>query len=139
MVKRKIVLFSESLRITPTPRTSNHKFSIDGEAVAALLKKNIKALEGGQVEIEAVGFAGKNEFMEKVANAVKNKFAEFQHRRDVQVFIITLRDSDTSEGKKIAGLRRQIAEKIRKKIGKEKLKHFKKLYTRTQQLTEASV
>jgi len=118
MVKRKIILCSESRGLMQSPIKPPEKYSIDGEAISGLLKNNIAALETESLEIEAIGFNGKDAFMEKVPTFVKNKFAEFRHRsQEVEVFIIALRDSDTSDGKKIAGLRQKLINKIKKLIG----------------------
>lgn len=120
MVKRKIILCFESRGLIQSPIKPPEKYSIDGEAIIGLLKSNIAALETESLEIEAIGFNGKDAFMERVPTFVKNKFAEFRHRsQEIEVFIIALRDSDTSDGKKIAGLRQKLTNKIKKLIGEQ--------------------
>lgn len=117
MVKRKIFLCSESLGLAQLPGQPPQKYSADGEAIIDLLKNNMEALREGVVEIEAIGFGGKSKFMEKVPNFVKNKFAEYRLRHDeVEIFVIALRDADTDDGKKISGIRRKLADKIKKLI-----------------------
>jgi hypothetical protein len=126
MVKRKVILCSESRGLIQSPIKPPEKYSIDGEAIIGLLKNNIAALKAESFEIEAIGFNGKAAFMEKVPTFVKNKFAEFRHRsHEVEIFIIALRDSDTSDGKKIAGFRQKLTNKIRKLIGEQE---FKRVY-----------
>lgn len=118
MVKRKIVICSESLRLSKAPTTQNEKYSIDGEAVIGLLKTNVEALRTGLAGIEAAGFGGKDEFMSDVPYFVLSKFAEYRHRsNEFELFIIALRDSDTNDSKKISGIRRKLADKIKKLIG----------------------
>ncbi len=91
MVKRKIILCSESRGLIQLPIKPPEKYSIDGEAIIGLLKNNIAALDTESFAIEAIGFNVKDAFMEKVPNFVKNKFAEFRHRsQQVEVFIIAL-------------------------------------------------
>lgn len=85
-----------------------------------LLRNNIEAIKNGLVEVEPRGFNGKDEFMKKLAPLVKNTFESFRHRRDeFEVYFITMRDADTSDSNKIRGLRRQIENKILKKIGEQ--------------------
>jgi hypothetical protein len=116
MVKRKIILCSESLRIAEASATSIEKYSYDGSNIE-LLKNNIEALRIGEVEIEPVGFGGKDQFMNDLPLVAKNRFAEYRHRtNEVELFIIALRDSDTIDGKKIAGIRRKLVDKIKKLI-----------------------
>lgn len=127
MVKRKIILCSESRGRAQAPIKPPEKYSIDGEAIIGLLKNNIAVLETEFLEIEAIGFNGKAVFMEKVPAFVKNKFAEYRHRsQEIEVFIIALRDSDTSDGKKIAGLRQKLTNNIKKLIDDEQ--EFKRVH-----------
>jgi len=118
MVNRKIVICSESLRLPRVATSPDEKFSIDSEAIIGLLKNNIEALQAGSIGIEAAGFGGKDEFMKEVPFFVLSKFAEYRHRNQaIEIFIIAVRDADTSDGKKISGIRRKLADKIRKLIG----------------------
>lgn len=94
MVKRKIVICSESLRLSKRRSEQDEKYSIDGEAIIDLLKKNLAILQSDQVAIEAVGFGGKDEFMREIPYFVLSKFAEYRHLSNgVELFIIALRDS----------------------------------------------
>jgi len=118
MVNRKIVICSESLRLPRVAASPDEKFSIDSEAIIGLLKNNIEALQAGSIGIEAAGFGGKDEFMKEVPFFVLSKFAEYRHRNQaIEIFIIAIRDADTSDGKKISGIRRKLTDKIRKLIG----------------------
>lgn len=125
MVKRKIILCSESQGLAQSQIKPPEKYSIDGEAVMGLLKNNIAALRDELVEMEAVGFNGKDQFMEKAPSFVKNKFAEFRHRsQEFEIFVIALRDADTSDGKKISGIRRKLNEKVKKLIGEQEFQRM---------------
>jgi hypothetical protein len=118
MVKRRITLCSESLRIGKGSISRYEKYSYDGNAVVGLLKNNIDALKNDQVGIDAIGFGGKDELFKKIPQFVKDKIAEFHNRPDpIETFIIVLRDSDTNDSKKISALRRKISDKIRRVIG----------------------
>lgn len=120
MVKRKIILCSESQKVVQSPLKPPEKYSIDGEAIVNLLKNNIAALRAGAVEIEPIGFNGKDEFMKRVPNFVKNKFAEYREKPSkldkIEVFVIALTDADTAVGQKIAGLRQKLSNQIKKLI-----------------------
>lgn len=117
MVKRKIILCSESLRLERKPPRPDEKLSVDGRAIIGLLKNHVEALRTGRVEIEAIGFGGKTKFMKDVPFFVENKFAEYRrHAGAVEIFIIALRDADTSDSKKISEIRNQLKDKIRKLI-----------------------
>ena len=101
MVRRKIVLCTESLRITRAVSQQPEQYSYDGRAVIRLLKNSIDSLRSGAVEIVPVGFEGKNQFMKELPLVVRNTFATYRHLHDsVEVFVIALRDSDTCEGKR---------------------------------------
>lgn len=119
MVKRRITLCSESLRSGKGVTSPYQKYSYDGTGVIELLKNNIAALRSDDVEIEAIGFGGKEIFMEKVAKFIKDELAEYRHRSE-EVFIIVLRDSDSSDSRKISALRRKLNDKIKKLIAEEK-------------------
>jgi hypothetical protein len=117
MVKRKIILCCESLRIAKTSPTLPEKYSYDAEAIIELLKNNFEALQNGKIEIEPVGFGGKDQFMKEVPLVVKNRFAEYRYQsHEVEIFIIAVRDSDTNNSGKIAGWHRQLVNKIKKVI-----------------------
>jgi len=117
MVKRKIIICSESLRLPQSSPASVEKFSIDGEAIIGLLKSNLKTLNTKLVEIEAVGFGGKAEFMAELPFFVMSKFAEYRHVSEgLRIFILALRDSDTNNTNKVSGIRRKLADKIKKMI-----------------------
>jgi len=120
-VRRKIIICSESLKSSKPTESLLEKYSVDGEAIAGLLSNNVPALRQGEIEIKAVGFNGKAEFMREVPLFVFSKIKEYRHyNQPVQLFIIALRDSDSSESRKIAGMRRQLIEKIkRRKIKKD--------------------
>lgn len=122
-MKRKIILCSESLKSSKPAESTLEKYSVDGEAIAGLLSNNVPALQKGEVEIKAVGFNGKTEFMREVPLFVLSKIKEYrQYKQQVQLFIITVRDSDTSESRKIATMRRQLTDKIKRlKIRKDEL------------------
>lgn len=123
MVKRKIILCSESLRLERKPPRPDEKFSVDGRAIIGLLKNHVEALQAGRVDIEAIGFGGKSKFMKDVPFFIENKFAEYRrHAGTVEVFIIALRDSDTSEDKKISEIRNQLKHKVQKLISPNELK-----------------
>jgi len=122
MVKRKITLCSESLRFGRGSRNPYVKYSYDGEAIIELLKKHIETLKNEQVAIEAIGFGGKEQFMQKIPRFVKDELAEYRHRGgEIEVFIIVLRDSDTNDSRKISALRRKLTDGIKKFIGERKL------------------
>jgi len=122
MVMRKIILCSESLRL-PKSSTPTEKFSIDGEAIRNLLKNNLKALSTELVEIEAIGFGGRSEFMTKLPFFVMSKFAEYHHlRADIRIFIVALRDSDTGKAKKVSDIYHKLTDKIKKMITEQEFK-----------------
>ncbi len=115
MVKPKIIICSESRKSVKSPDRFMHKFSADGQALAGLLKNNFTVLQREEIEIEAVGFNGKTAFMRELPLFVFSKFAEYRHRNgDAKLFIIALRDADTDDAGKIAEMRRQIIDKIKK-------------------------
>ncbi|GEM_PF-5197856 len=121
MVKRKITLCSESLRFGKGSRNPYENYSYDGEAIIELLKKHIEALKNEQVAIEAIGFGGKEQFMQNLPKFVKDELAEYRHRGgEIEVFIIALRDSDTNDSRKISALSRKLTDKIKKLIGEQK-------------------
>jgi len=114
MVRRKIILCSESLRLPQSPAVTE-KFSIDCEAIIGLLKNNLKTLNTNLVEIEAVGFGGRSAFMAELPFFVMSKFAEYRHvSEELRIFILALRDSDTNNTNKVSGIRRKLADKIKK-------------------------
>lgn len=118
MVKRRIILCSESLRVATGHPKPEPQYSIDAQAIIGLLKNNFQTLKNEQVEIEPRGFKGKDDFMKKVPALVKDTFETFRYRRhEFEIFFIALRDTDTNDGRKIAGIRRKLAEKIKKLIG----------------------
>jgi hypothetical protein len=117
MVKRRIILCSESLRVPTGPTKPDQQYSVDAQAIIELLKNNFPALKEDLVETEPRGFKGKDDFMKKVPILVKNTFETFRHRRhEFEIFVIALRDTDTSDGKKISAIRRKLADKIKKLI-----------------------
>jgi hypothetical protein len=123
MVKRKIILCSESLRLERRPARPDEKFSVDGKAIIGLLKNHIEALRAGRVEIEAIGFGGKSEFMKHVPSFVESKFAEYRHQAEaVEIFIIALRDSDTCDDNKISEIRSKLKGKIQKFLAPREFK-----------------
>jgi len=129
MVKRKIIFCSESRGLTQYPAKPPEKYSIDGEAIMSLFKNNMMALRSESVEMEAIGFVGKENFMEKVPNFVRNKFAEFRSRsQEIEIFLIALRDADTNDGKKISSLRRKLTEKIKKLVDEQEFKRVRIMF-----------
>jgi len=127
MVKRKIVICSESLRLPKRHSEQDEKYSIDGEAIIDLLKNNLATLQSGQVAIEAVGFGGKDEFMkvkhenepEKIDNpklVVQNLFVQYGRRYSPQQLL------DLLPQLRVAELRR--------------CKHFKEFYDCVQTIVE---
>lgn len=113
MVKRRIILFSESLRLGHTVPQAIEQYSADARAVAQLLKNNITALQQDEIEIEPRGFNGKKEFMAKLPIAVRDSFETFRHRSDeFEIFVVALSDSDTNDKSKITKIRRQLFRKI---------------------------
>lgn len=115
MVKRKIILCSESLRLDQQPSRPPEQYSLDAEAIIGLLKNNFEILESGEIEIEAIGFGGKAAFMKEIPKVIRNTFATYRHRvDDTQIFIVAIRDADTSDAEKISNLQERLISKIRK-------------------------
>jgi hypothetical protein len=120
MVKRKIILCSESLRIVKPIAQQPEQYSYDGKAIIGLLKNEIEALRIGKIDIQAIGFEGKDKFMKELPLVVRNTFEQYRHGNSpIELFIIALRDSDTIDGKKISGFRRKLADKIKKLISEQ--------------------
>ncbi len=114
-MKHKIILCSESLKPSKPKESTLEKYSVDGEAIAGLLGNNILALKERRVEIQAVGFNGRTEFMREVPRFVLNKIKEYRYyAQPVQLFIVAVRDSDSNETKKINATRRQLLDKLKK-------------------------
>jgi len=117
MVTRRIILCSESLRLSHGNVKTFEQYSIDARAVIELLKNNIESLRQGGVEIEPRGFNGKKEFMAKVPTLVRDSFEAFRHRsHEVEIFFVALQDADTNDARKISGIRRSLTTKIRRMI-----------------------
>lgn len=120
MVKRKIILCSESLRIVKPIAQQPEQYSYDGKAIIGLLKNEIEALRIGKVDIQPIGFEGKDQFMKELPLVVRNTFEQYRHgNSQIELFIIALRDSDTNDGKKISGFRRKLVDKIKKLISEQ--------------------
>lgn len=131
MVKKRIILCSESLRDLPARIRSNtgEKFSYDSQAIIDLLKNNIPEIEEENVKIEPIGFGGKENFRKQVPRFTRDKFAEYRHRTDEKIYIVALMDSDTNDGNKIGGKKRQISNRVKELISQEEFTRFKMAFS----------
>ncbi len=128
MVRRRITLCSESLRVGKGSISRYQKYSYDGNAVVGLLRNNIGSLKNDQVEIEAVGFGGKEELVKKIPKFVRDKLAEVHQSDPIEIFIVVLRDSDTHDNRKIYALRQKISDRIRRTIGEQDFERVRILF-----------
>lgn len=128
MVKKKIIICSESLREETADSKFEEKYSYDSEAVIRLLKNNIDELGKEIVDTEPIGFGGKEKLFEDFPGFVESKFAEFRYRKDVEIYIVVIIDADTRDGRKISGKRKQLENKVKKLLSEAEFDRIKIIF-----------